>query len=136
MTSLQFDDSGLRLAVGTSNGLVSLFDLRSQTPLVTKDHMYGSPIVDLKFCTGGIDLGDTKSVMSTDRHIVKVWDTTTGKSLLNIEPGKGLINDVCLWKGSGLVMVASEESKIQVRFSLTTTGHIDSLLLLCGLFWI
>lgn len=112
LTSLQFDDSGLRLAVGTSNGLVSLFDLRSQSPLVTKDHMYNSPIVDIKFCSG--DLGGTKSVMSSDRHIVKVWDSAAGKSLLNVEPGNGLINDVCLWKGAGLIMVATEESKIQV----------------------
>lgn len=30
LTALRFDDSGMHLAVGTANGLVALFDLRSQ----------------------------------------------------------------------------------------------------------
>ena len=41
LTALRFDDSGMHVAVGTSNGLVGLFDLRSQRPLIVKDHMYG-----------------------------------------------------------------------------------------------
>ena len=42
MTALRFDDTGLYIAVGTSNGLVGVFDLRAQKPMVVKDHMYGS----------------------------------------------------------------------------------------------
>lgn len=49
MTALCFDDSGLHCAVGTSNGLVALFDLRSSQPMRVKDHMYGQKIVDIKF---------------------------------------------------------------------------------------
>lgn len=30
LTALRFDDSGMRVAVGTSGGLVAIFDLRSQ----------------------------------------------------------------------------------------------------------
>lgn len=30
LTALRFDDSGMHLAVGTNNGRVALFDLRSQ----------------------------------------------------------------------------------------------------------
>jgi ribosome biogenesis protein ENP2 len=36
---VRFDDAGLHVAAGTSGGLVALFDLRSQRPLVVKDHM-------------------------------------------------------------------------------------------------
>jgi ribosome biogenesis protein ENP2 len=32
----------MNVAVGTGNGLVGIFDLRSQKPYVVKDHMYGS----------------------------------------------------------------------------------------------
>lgn len=43
------------MAVGTSEGVVGVFDLRSSRPLVSKDHMYGAPIVDIKFHQGGMD---------------------------------------------------------------------------------
>ncbi len=49
LTALQFDETGLMCGVGTSGGLVAIFDLRSSKPLTVKDHMYSSPIVDLKF---------------------------------------------------------------------------------------
>jgi len=39
---VRFDDAGLQVAVGTRNGLVGVYDLRSQRPVVVKDHMYGS----------------------------------------------------------------------------------------------
>ena len=49
LTAVRFDDAGLHAAVGTSGGRVALFDLRSPRPLLVKDHMYGAPIVDVKF---------------------------------------------------------------------------------------
>lgn len=49
LTALRFDDTGLGCAVGTSGGLVALFDLRARSPLVVKDHMYGQRITDIKF---------------------------------------------------------------------------------------
>lgn len=42
LTAVRFDDAGLQVAVGTRNGLVGVYDLRSQRPVVVKDHMYGS----------------------------------------------------------------------------------------------
>ncbi len=49
LTAVRFDDAGLHAAVGTAGGRVALFDLRSPRPLLVKDHMYGAPIVDVKF---------------------------------------------------------------------------------------
>lgn len=61
------------MAVGTSNGLVALYDLRSQRPLVVKDHMYGSKIVDIKFHSYGADASaGNRRVISSDKHIIKV----------------------------------------------------------------
>ena len=49
LTAVRFDDTGLHCAVGTSTGLVALYDLRSSRPLLIKDHMYGDKITDIKF---------------------------------------------------------------------------------------
>lgn len=81
---------------------------------MTKDHMYGAPIVDLKFHSSNhINMGSERRIMSADKHIVKVWETTQGKSLMNVEPEHD-IKDVCIWKDSGLIMIACDDAKMQV----------------------
>lgn len=117
LTSLRFDDNGLHVAVGTSGGLVSIFDLRSSKPMITKDHMYDSPIVDIKFSTDPFGSGQ-RHVVSADKHIIKIWDAETGEAHTNIEPGEsaGEINDVALWKDSGLIMAACDSARIQAYF--------------------
>ncbi|CAD7704153.1 unnamed protein product, partial [Ostreobium quekettii] len=118
LTSLCFDDMGLQVAAGTSTGCVALFDLRSPRPLQVKDHMYGSKILDIKFhsSTGGIGgLGGSKRVISSDSHIIKAWEVDTGEMYASIEPECGSINDVCVWKDSGLFMVGCDQPKIEVN---------------------
>ncbi|MEW5309813.1 MAG: hypothetical protein WDW38_001668 [Sanguina aurantia] len=119
LTALRFDDSGLHVAVGTQNGLVSLFDLRSQRPLVVKDHMYGSRIVDIKFHSGSGERGGMggQRVISADTRIVKVWDASTGEGYTSIEPSAGGdINDICVWPGSGLIMMGCDAPRIEAYF--------------------
>lgn len=58
LTALRFDPGGLQLAVGTSNGLVGLWDLRQTRPLLVKDHMYGDAIRDIKFHSAGVSLSE------------------------------------------------------------------------------
>lgn len=41
-------------------------------------------------------------VVSSDRHIVKIWDINTGAGYTSIEPTEGEVNDVCLWPKSGV----------------------------------
>jgi ribosome biogenesis protein ENP2 len=118
LTACRFDQSGMHVAVGTSGGLVALFDLRSQRPLVIKDHMYDSRIVDIKFHSGGFggDIGRQR-VISADKHIIKIWDASTGEGYTNIEPSEGCdINDVAIQKDSGLVVAACDASRIQAYF--------------------
>lgn len=91
VTSLRFDDAGLHLAAGTSGGLIALFDLRSSRPLLVKDHMYGSPIIDLKFHTTGGGSGGlgliTRRIISSDRHIIKIWEATSEWRVGHTESG-------------------------------------------------
>ena len=58
-----------------------------------------------------------RKVVSSDSHIVKMWDQQTGVNFTNIEPPETGINDICLWKDSGLVMLACDAPKIQVRLT-------------------
>ena len=116
LTAVRFDSGGLHVAVGTSGGLVSIFDLRSSRPLITKDHMYDSPIVDIKFQTDPFGSG-TRHIVSSDKHIIKIWDAETGEAHTNIEPAEGAgINDVALWKDSGLIMVGCDHPRMQAYF--------------------
>lgn len=59
LTALQFDDTGLKCAVGTHNGQIAIYDLRSSRPLVQKDHMYSSPILSLAFFSTDFTGGDS-----------------------------------------------------------------------------
>lgn len=65
LTALRFDDSGLQCAVGTTNGLVALFDLRASRPTIVKDHMYGAAIRDIKFHTADSMAGMTSILCLT-----------------------------------------------------------------------
>lgn len=117
LTALRFDDGGMHVAVGTSGGLVAIFDLRSQRPMTVKDHMYDSRITDIKFHSGGGGPagGDTHRVISADRRIIKIWDMDSGEGFTNMEPAED-INDVCVWKDSGLIMAGCDTSRIQAYF--------------------
>lgn len=110
VSSIRFHDTdGLTLAVGTTTGHVLLYDLRSSTPLLVKDHRYGLPIHDLKFHA------QTKNVVSSDAKIIKVWNQQTGDVFTNIET-QAATNDVCIHPNSGLVMCAGEQSRMQIYY--------------------
>ena len=64
LTAVRFDDAGLHAAVGTSGGRVALFDLRSPRPLLVKDHMYGAPIMDVKFHAPHREAGGAPAVVT------------------------------------------------------------------------
>ncbi|KDP21176.1 hypothetical protein JCGZ_21647 [Jatropha curcas] len=111
ITALEFDeDGGFLMAVGSSTGKVLLYDLRSSHPIRVKDHRYGSPILDIKWhrtlnC-------ERDKLITTDNHIVRIWDPETGDGMTSIEPTAGSINDICVFKNSGLMLLALECSQI------------------------
>jgi ribosome biogenesis protein ENP2 len=48
---------------------------------------------------------------------LQIWDATDGSAYTSIEPADGAdINDVCLWPGSGLLMLGSDTSRIGSYF--------------------
>ena len=50
--------NGLKIATGTEDGRIIIYDLRQTRPLVVKDHMYELPINEIHFNEG------------SDRHFV------------------------------------------------------------------
>jgi ribosome biogenesis protein ENP2 len=108
VTALKFTDDGLGLIVGTSSGVCLIYDLRTPQPLMMKDHQYGYPIKDIKcYCQDRI--------ISSDKKIMKIWDKNDGKLFTSIEPESD-INDICVHPNSGLVMMATEQPKIQTYY--------------------
>uniref|UniRef100_A0A672HS66 Nucleolar protein 10 n=1 Tax=Salarias fasciatus TaxID=181472 RepID=A0A672HS66_SALFA len=93
ISALKFNGS-LGMAVGTSTGQVLLYDLRSNQPLLVKDHFYNLPIKSLNFHD------PLNLVVSSDSKIIKMWNKDTGKLFSSIEPQANL-NDVCMYPNSG-----------------------------------
>ena len=55
-------------------------------------------------------------MVSADKHIVRVWEADSGKGITSVQPPGGGINDVLLWKDSGLLMMACDSPKLLVKF--------------------
>ncbi|KAL3768875.1 hypothetical protein ACHAW5_003347 [Stephanodiscus triporus] len=78
VTSLCFDDAGMRMCAGTRGGNVALYDMRSSRPLFVKEHQYGLPIHTVQFHSG------SGTVLSSDPKLVKIWNARGGSSASNI----------------------------------------------------
>ena len=116
LTSVRFDQTGLQMATGTSDGKVLVYDLRSSRPMIIKDHKYGNPIVDLKFHDSGGSSSSRRYVISSDKFAVRIWDKDTGKPFTTIESQVADLNDVCVWDGKGLILMATEAPQVQSYF--------------------
>ncbi|CAG8548343.1 5067_t:CDS:2, partial [Racocetra fulgida] len=69
VTAMSYRNDGLSLAVGTSSGHILLYDLRSSSPWLVKDHQYGD--------------GGRGKVISADCKIMKIWDRENAKLISN-----------------------------------------------------
>lgn len=110
ITALDFDKSGLGLATGSSTGLIHLYDLRSSIPLLKKDQGYGYPIQTLIFLTSSIATRAQTSepkILSTDKRIIKIWDSSDGSPWTSVEPAVDL-NCVTWCRDTGMLLTANE----------------------------
>ncbi|KAJ4845664.1 hypothetical protein Tsubulata_003551 [Turnera subulata] len=115
VTALQFDeDGGFLMAVGSSCGKVLLYDMRSSHPIRVKDHMYGSPILDIRWHR--TPNSDRQKIITTDNHVVRIWDPEMGDGMTSIEPTAGKINDICVIQNTGLILLALDSGQIPSYF--------------------
>lgn len=104
VTALDFSNSGLSLAVGSSEGIVNLFDLRSPRALLQKDQGMGYSIKQLMHLTTA---SQEKKILSADKRTIKIWDESDGKPWASMEPVVD-INHVAWVKDTGMLMTANE----------------------------
>ncbi|XP_044749537.1 nucleolar protein 10-like [Coccinella septempunctata] len=98
-------DGPLHMGVGTANGMVLLYDIRSSEPYMVKDHMERLPIKDIEFNK------KENIVFSMNKSILKMWDKNSGKPYANIETSSEL-NNLCVVPDTGLLFIANEKPKI------------------------
>ncbi|RMZ83110.1 hypothetical protein DV738_g1208, partial [Chaetothyriales sp. CBS 135597] len=110
VTALDFHRSGIKTAVGTSNGLVHMYDMRSPTPTLTKDQGYGYPILHLEhlnFSSTTRASNTEPKVLSVDKRILKIWEEQDGTPWTSVEPSVD-INSVAWCRDSGMFLTANE----------------------------
>lgn len=101
ITTSAFKPDGINFGCGTSNGYTYLYDLRSSTPTLIKDHGYGEEIKKI------IWLNDNK-IVSTDKKFAKIYDLRdNGKLFASMEPSVD-INDLEYLPDTGMFFMANE----------------------------
>ena len=126
VTALNFHHSGIDIAVGTSSGLIYLYDLRSRVPTLTKDQGYGYPIQHVQYLTQSsstrhsMPTHSEPKILSSDKRILKIWDERTGAPWTAVEPSVD-INCVAWCPDSGMLLTANE-GKQQHAFFIPQLG--------------
>ena len=123
VTALDFHLSGIKIAAGTSTGLVYMYDLRSALPTMKKDQGYGYPIQHLQhlnFSSTTKASNTEPKVLSVDKRIIKIWDEQDGTPWTSVEPSVDL-NSIAWCKDSGMFLTANE-GKQQHAFFIPQLG--------------
>ena len=110
VTALDFHTSGIKIAAGTSTGLIYMYDLRSPSPTLKKDQGYGYPILRLEhlnFSSTTREANTEPKILSVDKRILKIWDEQDGSPWTSVEPSVD-INSVAWCKDSGMFLTANE----------------------------
>jgi ribosome biogenesis protein ENP2 len=105
ITAARFHRNGLTFATGNQAGIVSVYDIRSPTVLLSKDQGYGFPIQTINFVR--TQATQDEKVLSADKRIIKLWDLQDGKPWTSVEPSVD-INHVCHIRDSGMILTANE----------------------------
>ena len=110
-TALEFHNSGLSIACGSSAGLIHLYDLRSPIPpLLKKQHGLQAPIKALIHLTPSSRTrvqSDEPRILSADSRTIRIWNSQTGDPWTSVEPSVEL-NSVVWCKDSGMILTANE----------------------------
>ncbi len=112
VTALSFLPDGITWAAGTSTGQVSLFDLRSTRPLMTRDHHYRFPIKEIKHHASSDNL------ISYDKKTVRIW-SRDGTQVTAVETNGGVDLNHVAFSGAGedgFLLCSVEDRQMQSFF--------------------
>ena len=106
VTAMQLDPtSGFQYLIGSQDGMVKMYDLRYDGEVLSMQHRYKKPIKNIKFHNA------SRKIVSADFNMIKIYDKDSGALFTNIEP-RNPINDIELFGDSGMILVASEGTRI------------------------
>ncbi|ELP85072.1 nucleolar protein, putative [Entamoeba invadens IP1] len=112
VTSMAYDGN-LQLLVGTSNGNILTYDIRSQNPLLSSYHQNRMPIVKCMYHT----TQNGEFSVTADASIVRFCKKSDGKLVLPLEGSKrSVITDLAIANNSGLCVMAGDFTKLQVFY--------------------
>ena len=116
ITSLSFDEGGMRMFAGTSTGVVGIYDIRKNTPLLLKDHNNSLPIRRIQTHT----CFDKKYIASADEKGIKIWDVNTGNTFTTIDASHELYDFVipraASDRDSGVILAACDTAHVNAFF--------------------
>ncbi|KAL7712101.1 Nucleolar protein [Entamoeba marina] len=108
VTSIAYDNN-LQITVGTSNGNVLTYDIRSSKPILSNYHQNRLPIIKTMYHT----TQNGEFIVTTDANIVKFNNKLDGKLIAPLESSRrSVISDVAIAKDSGLCILAGDFQKI------------------------
>ena len=107
ITSQCFDETGLSIVVGYSNGKCTKYDMRYPKPMLVFDCNYNKPIKKI--------VQDREFLAICDSKILKLYNFSNGELITYVEPNKD-INDFAWQKGTGLILLALESTKMEPYF--------------------
>eukprot|EP00792_Barthelona_sp_PAP020_P005730 TRINITY_DN2774_c0_g1_i1.p1 TRINITY_DN2774_c0_g1~~TRINITY_DN2774_c0_g1_i1.p1 ORF type:complete len:590 (+),score=164.15 TRINITY_DN2774_c0_g1_i1:45-1814(+) len=106
ISSLCFHSNGLQIAIGGSLGNVSLFDLRSNKPLWTKEHGYDSPVCHMKW--------HKELLLSIDSYGLRIWNKNG--SLFTVLETPSQPRRIECRETDGIVFIAGECPRVMAYY--------------------
>lgn len=109
ITCLKFSTDGIAIACGMASGHALLYDIRMNRPLIEKDHQFDTPITDIHFHDS------SRTIISSCKKIIRIWDKDTAKTFCNIEPSFD-INTTHVVPNTGMIMVGGENPRMNTYY--------------------
>lgn len=127
VTSCVYSTNGLKVAVGTSNGALKVYDIRNTKPLWEKRHVNEAPVNTIEWVNSlnhtSTGVGDDTLIAWSDHKTVRVQNSRDGEFVASIE---GLVTDnpknLCkinsfrFYPDSGVCFVGGDHSRVGSYF--------------------
>ncbi len=102
------------MAVGTSWGVVRVYDIRSGKPICERDHYNSLPICSVEFHHSN---EQNEYIVSADEKAVKLWTYGKNKTdLFTSLENDSAIRDFTMWPNSGMVLMANDAARCGAFF--------------------
>jgi pre-mRNA-processing factor 19 len=107
ITCISFHVDGLLFFVGSSDGKIRIFDIKSGTPMAELDT--GAPVLDIRFSENGTWF----AVVNQGSTSVSIWDIRKQTVVHTLESGSPVTS--CSWDYSGMYLAIGGTGSVSVQ---------------------